>query len=37
MKQKEFFQLIDQYGLNLNKLSISVGKVSSLEGAHGVY
>lgn len=37
MKQKEFLQLIDQYGLNLNKLSITIGETSGWEGAHGVY
>lgn len=37
MKQQEFLQLIDQYGINLNKLSITVGEVSGWEGAHGVY
>lgn len=37
MKQKEFLQLIDQYGLNLNKLSITIGEASGWEGAHGVY
>ena len=37
MKQQEFFQLIDSYGLNLNKLSITVGEISGWEGAHGVY
>lgn len=37
MKQQEFLQLIDQYGINLNKLSITVGESSGWEGAHGVY
>jgi hypothetical protein len=37
MKQQEFLQLIDQYGINLNALSITVGEVSGWEGAHGVY
>ena len=37
MKQKEFLQLIDQYGLNLNKLAVTIGEVSGWEGAHGVY
>lgn len=37
MKQKEFYQLIDQYGIDLNKLAITIGEVSGWEGDHGVY
>lgn len=37
MKQKEFFQLIDQYGISLNRLSIIIGKKSGWEGDHGIY
>ena len=37
MKQQEFLQLIDLYGIDLNKLSIVIGELSGWEGAHGVY
>lgn len=37
MKQQEFLQLIERYGINLNKLSITIGEASGWEGAHGVY
>ena len=37
MKKTEFLQLVDQYGINLNKLSIMIDKVIGWEGAHGVY
>ena len=37
MKRQEFFELIDQYGISLSKLSIKVGKISGWEGDHGIY
>lgn len=37
MKQKEFFQVIDDYGIDLNKLSIVIGEPCGWEGAHGIY
>lgn len=37
MKQEEFFQVIDQYGISLTKLSIVIGEPCGWEGAHGVY
>lgn len=37
MKQQEFFQLIDQYGIDLVKLGIKIGEKCGWEGAHGVY
>ena len=37
MKQQEFFELIDQYGIDLVKLGIHIGEPCGWEGAHGVY
>ncbi len=37
MKQQDFLKLIDEYGIDLNKLSIVIGECSGWEGAHGVY
>ena len=37
MKQQEFFELIDQYGIFLSELGIRIGKLSGCEGDHGVY
>ena len=37
MKRQEFFELIDQYGISLNRLSIIIGKKSGWEGDHGIY
>ena len=37
MKQQEFFQLIDDYGIDLNKLSIVIGELSGWAGVHGIY
>ena len=37
MKQREFFELIDQYGIFLSELGIRIGKLSGWEGDHGVY
>lgn len=37
MKREEFFQLIDEYGIDLNKLSIAIDSPSGWEGDHGVY
>ena len=37
MKQQEFFELIDQYGISLSELGIRIGKLSGCEGDHGVY
>ena len=37
MKQQEFFELIDQYGIFLSELGIRIGKLSGWEGDHGVY
>ena len=37
MKQQEFFGLIDQYGITLNRLSIVIGEKSGLGGDHGIY
>lgn len=37
MTQETFFQVIDQWGVSLSKLSIVVGEPCGWEGAHGVY
>lgn len=37
MKQQEFFELIDQYGISLNRLSIIIGEKSGWGGDHGIY
>ena len=37
MKQQEFFQLMDQYGIDLDALFIVIGKRCGGEGVHGVY
>ena len=37
MKQQEFFELIDQYGISLIELGINIGKLSGWEGVHGIY
>ena len=37
MKQQEFFELIDQYGISLSELFIRIGKISGWEGDHGIY
>lgn len=37
MNQQDFFRVIEQYGIDLNKLSITIGEVSGWEGAHGIY
>ena len=37
MKQQEFFQQMEQSGIDLNQLHISIGKLDSRGGIHGVY
>ncbi len=37
MKQQEFFQMINDCGIDLNKLSIVIGEPCGWEGAHGIY
>ena len=37
MKQQEFLELIDQYGITLNRLSIVIGEKSGWGGDHGIY
>jgi hypothetical protein len=37
MKKEEFFQLIDEYGVDITKLSIEIGELYGYEGAHGIY
>ena len=37
MKQQEFFELIDQYGISLSNLCILIGETSGWEGDHGIY
>lgn len=37
MKQQEFFQMVDECGIDLNKLSIVIGERCGWEGIHGLY
>ena len=37
MKQHEFFQMIDEFGIDLSKLSITIGEPCGWEGAQGLY
>lgn len=37
MKQQEFFKMINDCGIDLNKLSIVIGEPCGWEGAHGIY
>ena len=37
MKQQDLLKLIDEYGIDLNRLAIIIGECSGWEGAHGVY
>lgn len=37
MKKQEFFDLMEQYGINLDKLSITIENPDGWEGSHGIY
>lgn len=37
MKKQEFFDLVDDYGIDLAKLNITIGEPCGWEGAHGIY